>query len=189
MFESWKRGWAYLFGDDLVSYYAFFTVIFVEIAFIWGGILDINLTLYTILLIACILNVLITAFLKGSWICENVLLKRIVSITYVLIYITLLVVGCLNNVKITCVLFGVPLVFAGIFTILRGNDLFYLLQFIMIVVPILTFAYFLLKVEMFWGFKAIAFTVFTLLLPIWAEIEDSWATQNIFELAYEVDWW
>ena len=189
MFESWQRGWAYLFGDDLVSYYSFFTVIFTEIAFIWGSNLDINLMLYTSLLIGCVLNVLLTAYLKGSWLCENRSAQRVSSLGYVLIYISLFLIGYVNNAKVTYILFGIPFLYAGVFTILRENDLLYTLQFVLIAVPILAFGYFLLKIEMLWSFKAILFTVFILLAPIWADIEDSWATKTIFEMVYDNDWW
>ena len=209
MIDNWFEGWAYLLSDDLVSYYSYFTAIFAEIALLWGfGVEDVMI--YTILLLGCIVNVLFTAWFKGSWFCEKEGKQWSIGISYCVIYLILLVTGCVINVKTAFILFVVPLAWTGFVIWLRGyqNSAFgfgfpervykisafiqnpvvlVLSQILLMGLPIIALGYGVAQIDMSIGYK-IAITVLSIILaPLWAYIEDSWATQNIFELVYETD--
>lgn len=211
MLEAWSEGWAYLCSDDLVSYYSFFTVIFAEIAFLWGFGVE-NALIFSILLAGCIVNVLFTAFLKGSWVCENKFCQRVSSIIYVMIYAVLLVVGLTINAKLTYIMFAVPFLWTGLAVWLRGyqNSCFgpgfskvvYAIsnfiqkpivlissQIILLGLPLIFLGYFISQIEISLALKFILVVGSVLIAPIWAYVEDSWATKNIFELIYDNDWW
>ena len=214
MLESWFEGWTYLFNDDLVSYYSFFTAIFAEIAFLWGFGVE-GAMLYTILLLGCIANVLFVAFMKGCWFCETKERQQLLSRLYCAIYLFLIITGCLNSIKLTFALFVIPVAWTGFSIWLRGyqNSVFgpgfskkehvmYVISKI-IQIPIILFfsgvllllapvglvTYFVAHIEMALIWKIVLPVMVVIFAPFWAYIEDSWATQNIFELAYEIDWW
>ncbi len=214
MFESWFEGLAYLLSDNLVSYYSFFTAIFAEIAFLWGFGVE-GAMLYTILLVACIVNVLFVAFLKGSWFCETKERQQFLSRLYCGIYLLLFITGCLNSIKFTFALFVIPVVWTGFSVWLRGyqNSVFglgfskwehvmyviskiiqipivlFISELLLLVAPIGVMTYFVAQLDLALAWKIVLPVLAAILAPIWAYIEDSWATQNIFELAYEMDWW
>ena len=209
MIDNWLEGWANLLSDDLISYYSYFTAIFAEIALLWGfGVED--AMIYTILLLGCIANVLFTAWFKGSWFCEKEGKQRSIGISYCVVYLILLFTGCVINIKTAFILFVVPLVWTAFAIWLRGyqNSAFgfgfservykisafiqkpvvlVLSQILLMGLPIIALGYGVAQIDMDVGYK-IAITVLSIILaPLFAYIEDSWATQNIFELVYETD--
>ena len=209
MIDNWFEGWVNLLSDDLISYYSYFTAIFAEIALLWGvGVED--AMIYTILLLGCIANVLFTAWFKGSWFCEKEGNQRSIGISYCVVYLILLFTGCVINIKTAFILFVVPLVWTAFAIWLRGyqNSAFgfgfservykisafiqkpvvlVLSQVLLMGLPIIALGYGVSLIDMGLGYK-IAITVLSIILaPLFAYIEDSWATQNIFELVYETD--
>lgn len=214
MFESWFEGLAYLLSDNLVSYYSFFTAIFAEIAFLWGFGVE-GAMLYTILLVACIVNVLFVAFLKGSWFCETKERQQILSGLYCAIYLMLFITGCLNSIKLTFVLSVIPVAWTGFSIWIRGYQnsvcgpgfskrehvmyviseiihipiVLFLSELLVLVTPIGVMSYFIAQLDLALAWKIVLPILAVILAPLWAYVEDSWATQNIFELAYEVDWY
>ena len=207
--DNWLEGWAYLLSDDLVSYYSYFTAIFAEIAILLGFGVE-NVLIYTILLAGCIVNVLLTAFLKGCWFAETEKRQRTLGIVYAIVFAILFIIGCgvdLNNAPI---LFAIPLVWTAFANWLRGyqNSAFgfgfservykisafiqkpvvlVLSQILLMGLPIIALGYGVSLIDMGLGYK-IAITVLSIILaPLWAYVEDTWATQNIFELVYETD--
>lgn len=208
MFDNWFEGWAYLLSDDLVSYYSYFTTIFAEIALLWGFGVE-NTLIYTILLIGCIVNVFLTAFLKGCWFATEKW-QRVLGRIYAIVFAILFTIGCAIDLNNAPILFAIPLLWTGFGIWLRGyqNSAFgfgfpervYKIsafiqkpivlicsQILLIGLPIVALGYGIAQIDMAVGYK-IAITVLSIILaPLWAYIEDSWATQNIFELVYETD--
>ena len=208
MFEKWFDGIAYLMSDDLVSYHSFFSTILAEIAFLWCFGIDNALT-FTLLLVVAMVNVLLIAFLKGSSIAYKDIGSIILSGTYVAIFMSLVIIGCFTNVRITLWIFTIPFVWTAFTMWIRGyqNGLFgpgfpkwvYTIskiiqtpivlmttQMLVLFAPIAVGAYFAANINMALWLKIILPVVAALMSPVWAYIEDSWATQNIFELAYEM---
>lgn len=208
MFDNWFEGWAYLLSDDLVSYYSYFTTIFAEIALLWGFGVE-NTLIYTILLIGCIVNVFLTAFLKGCWFATEKW-QRALGRIYAIVFAILFTMGCAIDLNNAPILFVIPLLWTGFAIWIRGyqNSAFgfgfpervykisafiqkpivlIFSQILLIGLPIVTLGYGIAQIDMAIGYK-ITITVLSIIFaPLWAYIEDSWATQNIFELVYETD--
>ena len=209
MIDNWIEGLECLLSDDLISYYSYFTATFAEIALLWGFGVE-NVLLYTILLLGCVVNVLITAFLKGCWFMETQKRQTAVGHLYALAFLILFIIGMWSDLDNAPVLFVIPLVWAGFAIWLRGyqNSAFgfgfsdrvykisafiqkpvvlFFSQILLMGLPITVLGYGLAQIDMAIGYK-IAITVLSIILaPLWAYIEDTWATQNIFELVYETD--
>lgn len=66
VFEAWSDGLGYLIGDELNSYYTFFTVILAECAYLWAFYEKEIAMPFTVILFGYALNVIIGAVLK-SW--------------------------------------------------------------------------------------------------------------------------
>lgn len=209
MIDNWLEGWANLLSDDLISYYSYFTAIFAEIALFWGFGVE-NVLFYTILLLGCVVNVLITAFLKGCWFAETKKRQTALGHLYALTFLILFIIGMWGDLDNGPILFGIPLVWTGFTIWLREYqnsafgfgfpDRVYKIsafiqkpvvlvssQILLIGLPITVLGYGLAQIDIAIGYK-IALTVLSIIMaPVWAYIEDTWATQNIFELVYETD--
>lgn len=209
MIDNWFEGWANLLSDDLVSYYSYFMAIFAEIALLWGFSVE-NALIYTTLLIGCIVNVFITAFLKGCWLAETEKRQRALGIMYAIVFAVLFIIGCAIDLDNAPILFAIPLVWTGFAIWLRGyqNSAFgfgfpervykisafiqkpvvlVLSQILLMGLPIVALGYGIAQIDMAVGYKIVITVLSIILAPLWAYVEDSWATQNIFELVYETD--
>lgn len=208
MFEKWFDGASYLMSDDLISYHSFFTTIFAEIAFLWAFGIE-GAATYTWLLAGAIVNVLIIAALKGSIICNRDVGSIILSAIYVAVFMGLIICACIMDVLIGILLFAIPLVWTGFTVWIRGyqNSVFaggfpkrvykvanfihqpavmITSQMLVLLAPVIALAWFGACTEMALWLKVLMPILAAMLGPVWAYIEDSWATQSIFELAYEM---
>lgn len=208
MFDRWTEGVELLIGDDLVSYHSFFGFIFAEIAFLWCFGIE-NAMIYTLLLMGAVCNVLLIAALKGSYIANSNIGSMILSLVYLLSFISFMVVASMQNILIGLLIFLLPLVWAWFamtarmyqISVLCGNFPKWIvalsnfihkpvvtmtIQLIILFIPLLAFTAFVIFIDVAWWLKIILPLVVFLLSPLWAYIEDEWATQNIFELAYEM---
>ncbi len=208
MFEKWFDGASYLVSDDLISYHSFFTTIFAEIAFLWAFGIEGTVT-YTWLLAGAIVNVLIIAALKGSIICNRDVGSIILSAIYVAIFIGLIICACIMDVLTGILLFAIPLAWTAFTMWIRGYQdsvfamgfpkwvyklanfihkpaVMIISQFIVLLAPVVALAWFVACTDMALWLKVLLPILAAMLGPVWAYIEDSWATQNIFELAYEM---
>lgn len=208
MFEKWFDGASYLMSDDLISYHSFFTTIFAEIAFLWAFGIE-GAATYTWLLAGAIVNVLIIAALKGSIICNRDVGSVILSAIYVAVFMGLIICACIMDVLIGILLFAIPLVWTGFTVWIRGyqNSVFaggfpkwvykvanfihqpavmITSQMLVLLAPVIALAWFGACTEMALWLKVLMPILAAMLGPVWAYIEDSWATQSIFELAYEM---
>lgn len=126
MIEKWLDGLEYLLTDDLIDFYAFFTTIFAEIAFLWAFFPE-NALAITIILLVCIANVVICAYLKGACVSFCIKGKRygladiskpIWSIVYCIVFLIAIIAALIIN-GIGAVLIMIPIAVAGIWIKLR----------------------------------------------------------------------
>ncbi|MBR3888801.1 MAG: hypothetical protein IKJ32_06845 [Clostridia bacterium] len=209
MLEKWFDGASYLVSDDLISYHSFFTTIFAELAFIWAFGIEGAMT-YTWLLVGALANVLIIAALKGSIICNRDVGSIILSAIYVAIFMGLIICACIMDVLTGILLFAIPFAWTGFTVWIRGFQdsvfamgfakwvykvanfihkpvVMLISQFVVLLAPVIALAWFGACTDMALWLKILLPILAAMLGPVWAYIEDSWATQSIFELAYELN--
>ena len=212
LFDDWYNSVELILGDDLISYYAFFTTILAEISYLWVYMQEIAKP-FTFILLGFIANVLVIAFVRGYLIRKR---KEaiITSIVYVLIYIGLFIGGAYYaGMKISVILTAIPFVVAFLWINIREyqnttfgsgfpkivyvlSNIFgqglsgWLSQIIVLCGPIMTFtAFFAMIPTIPFAFKIIIPIIYFLVSPFIALLEDNWATENIFELATEWDFY
>ena len=207
---SYFHGLLGLLHDDLVSFFAFFTTILIEIAYIWTFEVDNALT-FTILLLACIVNVIAAAAWKGK-VYGSFEKEQNQSQAYVLVLFVLFLFGCLVNFFNTLLLMGIPFAVAFIWINLRifqntiplgfsedsltmkisrlsRNKFVYALSCaVVLILPIVLFAISLAQTDLPTPLKFMIPIVYALLSPFIAYMEDSLAAYNIFELASVQTW-
>ena len=209
--NDWDASVELFFGDDVISYYAFFITILAEISYLWVYMTDIAKPL-TFILLGFIANVLVIAFVKGHLIWGRKA-NIITSVVYVLVFLGLFIwETSFTSVKISAILTIIPFAVAFLWMKIRGfqNTSFgpgfpkivYVLskvfgqgltgrlsQVIIIGGPIIVFTVLFSKIPMIpIALKIIVPIVyFCVVTPYIAFIEDDWATENIFELATEWD--
>lgn len=211
LIENWMSGLSYLIFDDHISFYTFFTVILAECSYLWA-FHEIAVAIpITVMLFGYIINLIVFARLKGNN--EGTRKEKVFSILYVVVFVTLFVIGCFFNWVIsiitTAILLGVTAFWIGIrmhqdtlyltkdsFKItylinkLFGDKIFWILsQIIVIGGPFVVFVIFCANIS----FLPIVLKVIIPLLylsfsPLIAYFEDDSAACNVFELAYEITW-
>ena len=134
--NNWKTGLVYLFTDDLISFYSFFTIIFSECAYL-RFFTNQKMELFTIILIGYIVNVIVCAFFKGYW--EGTWLEVVFTILYSIVFVILFIIGCCINVKISIILTIIPLIITAILIKIREYSCSILAQFIVVGGPIIVF--------------------------------------------------
>lgn len=189
LISAWCGWFGNLLGDDLISYYVFFTTILAEIAYLWSAHQDIS-SVFTWILLGCIANVLLTAFLKGSF--ETTKTEKVISYVYVVIFATLFIIGAVINIWASLVFVLFPFLVTLMFINVRelqycsGKTFEIIGNIIIVGIP---FAAFVIAMACVPGLslvlKILLPIVYFLLIPLIVWIEDSFATCNIFELFYE----
>lgn len=192
LIENWMNGLSYLIADDHISFYTFFTVVLTECAYLWAFHESAIAIPITVILLGYILNVIVFSQLKGN--VEGTKLEKVFSILYVLVFVTLFVIGCIFNWAIivitTAILLGVTALWIVIRNLQGTSKIFWILsQIIIIGGPFVVFVIFCAKIS----FLPIALKVaipllYIILSPLIAYFEDDSAACNIFELAYDITW-
>ncbi len=202
------------FQDDLISFYAFFTSIFTEIAYLWAfqsELISFNSAI-SISLLLYILNVILLGLLKGSFECTKFSNK--VSIAYIAIFIGIFAISCyLNREKFIMhtILTIIPIAFSGLSCAVRtfqntatvsySNTIstkiellfqtkifLYLSEFIIIGIPyILLVVFFAIIPGIPLIIKILFPIVYLFVAPLFALIEDNIAAMSIFEIAFDWD--
>ena len=90
--ENWMDGLSCLIPDDLISFYAFFTVILAECSYLLAFYEFAVAIQITVILLGYMLNVIVFARLKGN--AETITLAKVYSILYVTVFVTLFIIGC-----------------------------------------------------------------------------------------------
>ena len=206
IFETWKEGVSYLIGDELISFYAFFTVIVAECAYVWTFEITSTAVWLTVILLAYIANVLVFAWLKGFY--EGTKQETLIGRFYVVNFIILFIIGCVVNIWLNIVLtliaFAVMLLwinirifqvtcFVGytgivesISNFFRNGTVWIISQILVIGLPYATFTWLLALIpEMPLLLKIGIPIVYFICIPFISYIEDNTAACNIFEIAHE----
>ena len=209
--NEWKYGLAFLFDDDLISFYTFFTIVLSEIAFLWAFMPISQALPFTFILSGYILNVIISAFIQGMW--ETTITQKIFSVIYIFIFIGLLVTGCFFSIVVSILTFIIPIAITALWIRLRffqdtefayqpakftefiskifHNKVFYVFSQIVVVGgPIILLTIFIVFIPMLpIAFKIIIPIIYCLIIPLIVALEDETAACNIFELAYDAWMW
>ena len=187
IYENWLVGWAYLFGDEHVSFYVFFTSIFAGCAWLYSHCkLSVSIPL-SIVMCCYIVNIMIFSWLKGN--AEGTRLEVIFSICYAIIFLTLLIIGLIINWKIHLIMMAIILAITAIAIWLRDVGIFTFLQGVIFSGLITIMSLWFAKIPTIpWVFHIIVPIVYLTLVPFIAYYEDSSGAQNIFELAFENTW-
>lgn len=214
LIEVCFSGIAYMIGDDLISFYAFFTTLLAECAYLWAFHSSSIAIPFTIILIGYIVNVIVMGWLKGMW--EGERKEVVFSVLYVLIAVGLFAVGCVVDVKMNICLTLIALAVAGLSIAIREeqdtiwigmgytklhkigyfinslfrNKVFWLIsQIIVIGAPYVTFVVFFAMIPAVpIALKIIVPIVYFILMPFIAYIEDEIGANNIFQIAFDITW-
>ena len=208
---AWKSGLSYLFTDDLISFYTFFTIILSEIAFLWAFTPEPYAIPFTFILSGYILNTTISAFIQGMW--EAAPIQKVFSVIYILIFAGLLLTGCFFNITISILTFIIPIIITALWIGIRvfqdtefgnkpakliefisklfNNKIFYVFSQIVVVGgPVILLTIFIVFIPMLpIAFKIIIPIIYCLIIPLIVALEDETAACNIFELAYDAWMW
>ena len=208
--ENYISGLFYLLHDDLISFFAYFTTIFIEIAYIWASGVEKALA-FTVLLLACIVNVVVASAWKGD--VEGCYKKeRVQSRAYVTVFLALFLIGCCIDFVTTILLMGIPFAVTCIWIHLREaqntiplgfpedsstmkifrlfqNKFIYILSYVIVLIlPIALLAIFIAQTNLPLPLKVLLPIAYALISPLIAYMEDELAAYNVFELA-EVQAW
>ena len=115
--ECWLTGIEYLITDDLISFYAFFTTILAEIAFIWASAFE-NAFAFSVILMLCILNVIVCSFYKGEY--EGCKQERLVARIYVIIFAIMFLIGLFIKPLVAIILFAIPIAVTALWVGIRS---------------------------------------------------------------------
>ena len=214
--NNWISVWKnYLIYEDVISYYAFFTMIFVECAYLWSNYPSSLAKKFMIILLAYVANVLISSFLKGLR--ENEKEEVVFSVLYVVFFIIIMIVGCFINIWMNLLLILIPLGISFLWIKIREmqhtklcyqpstlrmrivkfitdlfnkSKLFYWSSQIFIIgFPYFLLVYYLATIEKLpLIFKVLIPIIYLIAMPYIAVIEDEFATCNIFQIAYDITW-
>ena len=212
--EDWKDGLSYLIDDDLISFYTFFTLILAEISYLFAfQPLEVAKPL-SLIFFGYMLNVIICAVVKGNF--EGTKFELICSITYVIAFVVLFIIGCIINWKITLICTIILFAITGLWIAIRNhqdsvyaykgetkkerfilkiNALFRIKEFwiisqiVVIGIPFIAFIIMFVNISIIpTVLKIIIPILYLILVPFIAYFEDDSSACNIFELAYEVLW-
>ena len=130
LISNWKTGLCYLFSDDLISFYTFFTIILAEFVYLRIFCVDPIIMPFTIILTGYVINVLVCALLKGYF--EGCILEVIFTAIYSIVFVILFLIGCSINVKISLIVTIIPLIVTAILINIRVNNSTLLANFIVV---------------------------------------------------------
>lgn len=209
LIREWKRGVSYLFGDALISFYTFFTVIFAECAYLWAFHEETLAIPFTAVLLGYVLNVIVCAWFKGNW--EETRIEVAFTIIYVAVFAVLFAIGCRINSKMAIAMTAIPFIITALWIGIRefqicifvgankvvmfisrifANKIFCLFSQIFIIgAPLTAFNICLVQIPTLHAiWKIIIPIVYASCIPFIALYEDDSAALNIFELLYELTW-
>ena len=185
--SAWKYGYSYLFGDDLVSFYSFFTMIFAGCAWLFSY-QDLSVAIpLTIVMLGYIANTVLFSWLKGNT--EGTRREKIFSICYIVVFALLFIIGSIINVIIHFVMMVIIILVTVTCVFNREYDFPAWSQGISLCVPIILFAIYFAQIP--WlpvVLKICIPVIYAICSPLIAYYEDCAAAQNIFELAYVITW-
>ena len=183
MLIAWFEGASYILWDEyLISYYAYFTMVLAEIAYLWACMPEIALP-FTVLLSLCLLNVVLCSYLKGWH--EGEALELYAARGYAIAFGLIFAAGMFFNWKANIILFILPFAGTWLCAAMRMLEVG-VLSVLAFLLPMSVFSACLWLNEIPVGLKLVIFVAYLICAPLFEYIEDSFAVQNIFALAFEV---
>ena len=192
-----------LLSDDLISYFAYFTTILVQVAFLWAFKVS-NALFFTILLILSIVNVFIGAFWKSY--VEGSKAEIIQSVAFSGAIVVLFIVGCKASFVTSLLLFAIPLIVTRLWITIREfqnteflgynpnsmtmkisklfhNKIIYILSYVItMLIPICLLVVFTAMTGLPTYLKILLPLLYIFISPYIGLMEDEIATCSIFEL-------
>ena len=208
--DMWTDGVSYLFGDSLISFYTFFTLIFAECAYLWAFCEKALAISFSVILLGYVLNVGVCAWFKGMH--EGERKELVFTILYVADFVVLFAIGCFINFWLSIILTVIPFAITALWIAIREfqicifvgthskivmlisklfrNKIFNLAsQLIVVGAPYVVFITCLAQIPTLYTWLKITISVlYFMCMPFIAYYEDESAALNIYELAYEVIW-
>ena len=203
-----EDGLDFVIYEDLISFYAYFSTVFAEIAILWAFFPTVSLT-FTILLLSCVMTVLVCSFYKGRYMGE--MTELFIAIEYVFALAVIFINGLVINWLFALILFTLPFIVSAIWVAIRRlqnieltedepkiiifiHDMFEnsiiwtISQIILIGVPFLVFSWAVAQNRLPSGTTFVLIMMFIFFIPITSYLEDELGAQNVFEIAYAVYW-
>lgn len=194
-FYTWKFGLFCLFDDETFSFYMFSTIIFAECFYACTAFENPMKLIFVLL--GYVFAIFIFSFLKGC--AEGLILEPVFSVLYVFSIIALFIVGCTFNVLACIIMTLIPIAWVilslfikdlqpfNIKSVKRAKIATAISDGVIYLVPIIAFIVtFAMIPEAPVILKFIVPIIYIALCPVIAYYEDSSATCNIFELAYDI---
>lgn len=205
--DMYTDGLGYLFGDSLISFYTYFTLVFAECSFLWAFCAKSLSVPFTLILLGHALNIVITAWLKGYF--EGQRREFIFSILYWVDFIALFVIGAIFNINVSIILTFSPFAITALWLFaldiinfeihlfsgphskivilinkLFRNKLFRLVsQLILIGIPFVAFVVCFAQIPtLHVALKVIIPALYLLSIPLISYYEDSLLVFDIFQL-------
>lgn len=210
IFGSWKNVVInYLFQEDLISFYAFFSVIFIECAYLWLFQTKDIVVKFTFLLLAYVVNVVLFSWLKGMN--EGNRLEIVFARLYTAGFAVIFLVGSYMNFFLNLILVAIAFSFTFVWILIRQyqnvcatrargiegwirnlfrNKVFWTIsQIVVIGLPFITFTCFLVLIPTLPVILKIIITLaYIILMPYTSLLEGAILAQSIFEIAYDIYW-
>ena len=187
IFTTYKYGIGYLLSDELVSFYAFFTMIFAGCSWLFANCNLSDALMLVVIMLGYVANTMLLSWFKGNT--EGTRQEVACSICYTVIFVGLFIVGCIINVKIHIIMMAIILAVTAICIWIREYALPILFQSIALCAPIVIFIICFTQIDGIPLFLKIMLPiVYAFCTPFIAYYEDCAAAQNIFELAYDNTW-
>ena len=208
--DMWIDGVSYLFGDSLISFYTFITLILAECAYLWAFCRNELAIPFSAIILGYILNVVFCALFKGLY--EGERKELFFAILYIIVFVVLFVIGCFINIGVSIILTVIPFfttalwiqirefqicMYVGIWAkivmfiskLFRNKIFNFVSQIIVVGAPYVVFVACLVQISTIYTWIKITISVlYFICIPFIAYYEDTSASQNIYELAYELMW-
>lgn len=150
LISEWLEGVSDIFGEYSqgdISFYMYFTLTFVEYIIVRETYSNMEYIVYTIMLIASIVNVIVCAY--GIWIYQDTLYEGKFQEAYTIIFAFLAILGLSENTKHGFYIVLIPAVFTGILnvfmTLIRDARIgllkFIILETIFMLIPFSVFVF------------------------------------------------
>lgn len=193
--DAWIDHALQLVNDDLNSYYTYFTIVFAEIAFLWGVFPKLAVP-FSYILLASVLNIFVSLYLKCCY--KNTKHKNICSIAYVIVFVIIFVIGICFSFVASLILFAIPLLITALLVKIRKVQnhniisvifggarefVFWLLaQIVAVVLPIAMLTVGIFSTSLAIWLKISILVIYVIVVPFISCFGETFTMYNIFEL-------
>ena len=190
-----------LLKDELVSFSIYFTLLFSEILYFWTFYKE-KALVFTILNILYIFTIIFFAYLK--YISEPTKKEEVCARLYPIVFILIFGIGCFIDRDFCIKVTVFPLLYTGfsiainhihyskklkpyipfIDSVFLDTITFTLNRLLAVILPVFVFSFITLSTSINMALKLIIISIYIIIFPFFAFIEDITGALNIFEIAY-----